>query len=54
MPVVINEFEVVAEVPEQRTPSAPRGASGQAAPPPPDVDAVLADRRAREQRVRAY
>ena len=54
MPVVVSEFEVVAEVPEQRTPSAPRGAAGQAAPPQVDVDAALAVRRSREQRVRAY
>jgi hypothetical protein len=52
MPVVINEFETVEEQP-------PRGASTaqpaqRQAPPPPDVEQVLATRRARAERVRAY
>jgi hypothetical protein len=52
VPVVVNEFEVVAE-PGQ--PAAHAGAArAEPAPPPPDVERILAERRAREQRVRAY
>jgi len=52
MPVVINEFEVVAEP----AGTAPRGAPAPAAPAqaPPDVERAMAACQARDQRVRAY
>lgn len=52
MPVVINDFEVVAEP----TGTATRGAPASASPAqePPDVERVMAARQARDQRVRAY
>ena len=52
MPVVINDFEVVAEP----AGTAPRGAPAPAAtaPEPPDVERMMSARKAREQRVRAY
>jgi len=54
MPVVINEFEVVTEPAAQ--PAALSESSGADAPAqePVDVERVMADRRAREERVRAY
>lgn len=53
MPVVVNEFEVVAE-PGQPASAAAAHAAAAAAPPAPDVERILAERRARERRVRAY
>jgi hypothetical protein len=53
MAVVVNEFEVIAEPP----PAAARAAAAPAASPPPrvpDIDLLLAERRSREERVRAY
>ena len=54
MPVVVNEFEVVSE----SEPPVGQAAEGQRvaepAAAPPDVERVIAERRARERRVRAY
>lgn len=52
MPVVINEFEVVDDR-QARSQSAPV-ASDRPAGKQPDVELVLAQRRARAERVRAY
>ena len=52
MAVVINEFEVVAE--PAPPPAAAQPKAQRPAPPPTDVERVLAELRARERRVRAY
>jgi len=51
MPVVVNEFEVVSEAPAPAA-QPPAGAAKPA--PPIDVQRVLVELRAREQRVRTY
>ena len=53
MPVVINEFEVVAEPAREPAPAAGTGAAEPSAPRL-DLDRLLAERRARAERVRAY
>ena len=53
MPVVINEFEVVEAPAAQRAQPTPTAASAGAAKPE-DTELLLAERRARETRVRAY
>ena len=53
MPVVINEFEVVAE--PDRAPGQSSSSPVQEQPRPAvDVERLLADQRARARRVRAY
>jgi hypothetical protein len=52
MPVVINEFEVVAEPASRPAPSAP--AATQPAQEPPDLERLLSTKRERDARVRAY
>jgi len=54
VPVVVNEFEVVAEPTPQPAPGASQ--TGQDAGPAsaPDLEVLLSERRAREARVRAY
>lgn len=49
MPVVVNEFEVVAE-PARQQPQA----SAPPPAPPVDVERAIAEMRAREMRVRTY
>lgn len=51
MPVVINEFEVVADE-QQRSPATPPPPRAQ--PKEPDIERTLAERRARAERVRTY
>jgi hypothetical protein len=53
MPLVINEFEVVAE-PAQQPAQAIPAAANPAAPERPDLELLLLEYRARDERVRAY
>jgi hypothetical protein len=53
VPVVINEFEVVAEPARETAPAVGGGAAEHAAPHL-DLDRLLAERRARAERVRTY
>jgi hypothetical protein len=53
MPVVVNEFEVIAEPSPPPTPAAPAAINATVAVPP-DIERLLARQKARDERVRAY
>jgi hypothetical protein len=53
MAVIVNDFEVVSEPTEQAPPPAPAVAR-EFVPSPLDLERLLAEQRARAERVRAY
>lgn len=54
MPVVINEFEVVAEPPQPSATQAQEPASGAAAPTPHELERIIEHQRERLMRIWAH